>query len=149
MPNKERVCPECNEPGYLKDHPKCARQRATRRARDNYRAKHPDWNKPRTKKPKSHTEYLREVAARELGVAVDRLTKLMEAPCEVCGSEVTERRHNSVYARKDTGAVVGTICKKCVTAAGMLGHDLERVRALLALLTSGNDYREAPPNVGR
>lgn len=73
---------------------------------------------------------------------MDTLTTLMTAPCGVCGSEAPEtRKHNSAYARKDTGAVVGTICQKCATALGFLAHDPARLRAALALLGSDTDHR--------
>ncbi len=68
----------------------------------------------------------------------------MARPCDVCGNEAPEaRKNNSAYARKDTGAVTGTVCQRCASALGYLGHDPERVRAALALLTSEDDHRDA------
>ncbi|WP_234310294.1 hypothetical protein [Streptomyces sp. NRRL S-475] len=70
------------------------------------------------------------------------LVSLMAAPCDVCGEVAPEnRKSNSAYARKDTGAVVGTVCQRCASALGFFGHDVERLRAALALVTSEKDYR--------
>ncbi len=38
-------------------------------------------------------------------------------------------------------ASVGTVCQRCASALGFFGHDVERLRAALALVTSEKDYR--------
>ncbi|WP_369190150.1 endonuclease domain-containing protein [Streptomyces sp. R08] len=136
---KNQTCPECHEPGSLNTHGDCRR---TRRARQK-RERGDGANRPAQ-------DAVWPTLARKLGVTLPTLETLMTAPCDVCGETAPEtRKHNSAYARKDTGAVVGTICQKCATALGFLGHDPTRLEKALTLLTCGDDRRDAPRNVPR
>jgi hypothetical protein len=133
---KQQVCVECGKPGLLRTHPECRETRRARQARDRLK---------RLKQEAGITaaDLNRKYWAGKFGLTVETYVQLMKAPCDVCQEEAPEhRKHNSPYARKDTGAVTGTVCQKCATALGFFKHNPERLRAALDLLTSDTDQRE-------
>ncbi len=133
---KDQICVECNKPGSLRTHPECKRTREARLERDRRR-------RQREETGVTSSEMTRNYHAKRLGLRTETLVHLMGQPCDVCQSDAPEtRKNNSAYARKDTGAVTGTICQKCATALGFFQHDPERLRAALDLLTADTDLRD-------
>lgn len=132
---KNQTCVECGQPGSLNTHPDCYRARHARHRQARRAAKRAEGV--------TSAEMMRGTQARKLGLTAETLRRLMSRPCDVCGSEAPEsRKSNSAYARKDSGAVTGTVCQRCASGLGFLGHDPARLRAALALLTSENDHRD-------
>jgi NAD-dependent SIR2 family protein deacetylase len=91
--------------------------------------------KEQRRRPVRPGEYQRD-QAHKIGITVERYVEISAQKCYVCGTaSADESQANGPYLRRADGAVLGTICRKCATALGFLGHDPERVQRALSLIT--------------
>lgn len=147
MDEIERTCTKCGETQPMADFLKAVgngKYSKARKCKKCRNLEHAAKQKARrdAKPPVTAEATTWPTIARSIGVTYETLSRLMTAACSLCGETAPEhRKHNSAYARKDTGAVVGTVCQRCATGLGFFGHDVERLRAALALLTSNTDHR--------
>ena len=111
----------------------CTRD-ADRTRAANYRAKHSEKSRATDRTSKRRT------SARRIGISAERAEELRTGPCAICGT--TPDDGCQIYQDKTTGAVLGALCRTCLSGLSMFGGAAERLTAALAFVQSGADLRD-------
>ncbi|MDJ0461988.1 hypothetical protein [Streptomyces sp. H27-C3] len=86
-------------------------------------------------KARDHAQDKIRRRAKLLGISAGELNALMDRACGVCGVESNAGwQRNSAYQHPITGKLVGTVCTKCASGIGYLGHDPARIARALKLV---------------
>jgi hypothetical protein len=142
-----KECTGCRETKPLDDFPcaPCAASSAVRHAALTASARSPasassDIVRDPERAREIAREGMRRGSARRLGLSEEIAEELRAGPCGICGE--TPDEGCQLYQDKSTGAVPGALCRTCSRGLAMLGGTPERLKAALAFVQSGADYRD-------
>lgn len=74
--------------------------------------------------------------AKEFGVEWEEYEKLLEEGCKICGQEQNGRRLSMDHIH-ETGKFRGVLCSNCNVALGLLGEDVDRMKAMIKYVEDG------------